>query len=300
MSLTGRAGLLYMIYMISTKHLRKAGLAFLSAFIFSNTAVKAAEGLFDGGYAGVSLSEAVLDLKGQASLLETPVPSIVESPRVAAGARVYDFKKLYGSLGYPRPDFFGANETEIMDLDSYTSKFDSFYEEINGYLRFYPEPYDWYGTGPEDAKLIVKNIDHIFTLVPPLPGDLVLFRGVDLKFRGNKSYAAGEEFVDKGFVSTSTSYKVAKYFAEKGDKEENVGSKRAIFALYNNLPGDKGIFIDQNEDEVILRHGMTFKVMGKKVTGEKYDFYLVQICARACEASLAKDVRAFWENFKQQ
>ena len=298
-SLTRGAGVLYIIDM-GLINLRKVSVAFLFAFVFSNNAVKAAGGMFDGGAGGVSFSEAVLDLKGRAALLEAPVPPVVEIPRAVIGLRVYDFKQLYGSLGYPRPDFFGANETEIMDLDSYTSKSDTFYKEINGYLRFHPGPYDWYGTGPEDAKLIVENIDHIFTLVPPLPGDLALFRGVDLKFRGNKSYAINEEFVDKGYVSTSTSYKVARYFAEKGDDEENTGSKRAVFALYNNLPGDKGILIDQNEDEVILRHGLTFKVMGKRVTEEKYDLYLVQICGRPCEASMTKDVRAFWDNFKQQ
>lgn len=119
--------------------LRKAGVVFLLAFIFSNTAVKAAGDLFDGGYSGVSLS----------------------------GARVYDFKQLYKSLGYPRPDYSGANETEIMDLDAYTSKYDTFYKEINGYLRFHPAPYTWYGTGPEDAKVIVENIDRIFTLEGP-------------------------------------------------------------------------------------------------------------------------------------
>lgn len=45
---------------------------------------------------------------------------------------------------------------------------------------------------------------------------------------------------------------------------------------------------------------MTFKVMEKKVTGEKFDFYLVQICGRPCEASLNKDIRAFRENYKPE
>lgn len=266
----------------------------LAAVVFSlsiNTA-KAAEVSFDGAAGGLSLAETARYFQSRTA--DLPLPSPVSA---AAGARTYDFKLLYRALGYPAPDYFGSNEAEVTDLDSYTSKQDAFYEEINGYLRFYPKPYDWYGTGPEDARIIVKNIDRVFGRVPPLPADLILFRGLDLKFRANKSYAVGEEFTDKGYVSTSVSFKVARYFAIEINDNETTSSRKAVFAMYMNRPGEKGILIDQGEDEVILRHGMKYKVMAKKDNVEKYDLYLVQACSGACSETLAAEVSNFWSGF---
>ena len=94
-------------------------------------------------------------------------------PRAApAGAHAYDFKSLYRSLGYPSADFFASSEDEVMALEAYIRKEDPIYGEINGYLRYHPQPYEWYGTGPEDAKVIVGHIDNILRRAPRLPGDL--------------------------------------------------------------------------------------------------------------------------------
>ncbi|MDO8804950.1 MAG: ADP-ribosyltransferase [Elusimicrobiota bacterium] len=276
------------------KRLFTGGLAAVLAVLFVNT-VKAADLSFDGAAGGISLAETLRSFESRSA--DQFQPPLAPAP---AGARVYDFKLLYGGLGYPSPDYFGSDETEVMDLESYTSKEDSFYGEINGYLRFYPAPYEWYGTGPEDAKIIVKNIDRVFDRAPALPGDLMLFRGLDLKFRDNKAYAIGEEFIDKGYVSTSVSYKVARYFAIEIGDNETTASRKAVFALYLNRPGEKGILVDQGEDEVILRHGMKFRVMAKKDGVKKYDLYLVQACLSACADSLPGDVRGFWRNFSVQ
>jgi len=279
----------------SLKPLFSGGLAAsLLAALFIGPA-KAADLNFDSSNAGLSLSETVQSFGVLNADRLQPVP--VAAP---AGARTYDFKLLYKDLGYPSPDYFGSNETEVMDLDSYTSKQDSFYEEINGYLRFFPAPYTWYGTGPDDAKLIVKNIDKVFTRVPALPADLMLFRGLDLKFRASKPYAIGEEFIDKGYVSTSVSFKVARYFAIEINDNETTASRKAVFTLYLDRPGEKGILIDQGEDEVILKHGRKFKVMAKKDNVTKYDLYLVQACSSACSAALPADVSDFWTNFSVQ
>lgn len=276
------------------KRLFSGGLAAVLAALFVNTA-KAADISFDGASGGISLAETLRSFESRNADQFQPPPA-----PAPAGVRTYDFKLLYGDLGYPSPDYFGSNETEVMDLESYTSKEDAFYEEINGYLRFYPAPYEWYGTGPEDAKIIVKNIDRIFDRAPALPGDLMLFRGLDLKFRGSKPYAIGEEFIDKGYVSTSVSYKVARYFAIEMGDNETTSSRKAVFALYMGRPGEKGILIDQGEDEVILKHGRKYKVMAKKDNVAKYDLYLVQACPGACADSVAGDVRDFWINFNVQ
>ena len=167
---------------------RKATAAAILGLIFFLPAAQAAEVNFDSALNGASFHDAGYSAGGSAGLLAAPS---APAPVAGGGARVYDFKTLYKGLGYPSPTFFGSSETELMDLDSYTSKQDAFYSEINGYLRFYPAPYDWYGTGPEDAKLIVANIDRIFTRAPALPSDLVLFRGLDLKFRASHASRRG-------------------------------------------------------------------------------------------------------------
>lgn len=213
-----------------------------------------------------------------------------------AGAHTYDFKSLYRSLGYPSADFFGSSEDEVTALEAYISKEDPIYGEINGYLRYHPQPYEWYGTGPDDAKVIVGHIDKMLLRAPELPGDLLLFRGLGLGYRQDKPFEAGEEFTDKGYVSTSVSYSVARYFAvEMADEEKP--DRRAVFALYFAGPGERGILIDQGEDEVILGHGRKFRVMGRKAGPGKYDLYLVQVCAASCDITLRGDVKDFWDAF---
>ena len=159
-----------------------------------------------------------------------------------AGAPAYEFKSLYGSLGYPSPDYFGSTGTELQDL--------------------------------------------------------VLFRGLGLGWHGDKPFAAGEEFVDKGYVSTSVSYKVAEHFAVGMADGEEKPSRRAVFVLYLARPGEKGLLIDkENEDEVILPHGRRFRVMAAKNAAAAYDLYLVQLCAAACDAAVPPDVNDFWSGF---
>ena len=281
--------------MLSLDQARRTGIGIILGLLFTGNAVSAAEVGFTGAFNDLSFQGAAFSASVDAG--PSPVPS-APAPATDPSARVYDFKTLYSGLGYPSPTLFGSGEAELLDLESYTSKQDAFYAEINGYLRFYPEPYDWYGTGPEDAKSIVANIDRIFARAPALPADLILFRGLDLKFRAGKPYAANEEFTDKGYVSTSVSYKVAEYFTTIGD-DKGKNSGKAVFAIYNNRPGEKGLLIDQGEDEVILRHGLKFRAMARRETGKGYDLYLVQACSGACDAAIKEDVRIFWENFKR-
>ena len=194
----------------------------------------------------------------------------------SAFAGVYDFKKLHHDLGYDNTtDDFGSSTQELQDLDSYTDKYDDFFTEINGYLRFYPAPYDWTGTGPEQAKVMVKNIDAIFKRVPEIPSDITLFHGVTLEWHQGKPFEIGEEYTDQAYISTTTTRSVAQRFANGLDNEKP--EKGAVFTLYFNQPHAKGILIDQGEDEVMLMHGEHFRIM-KRDLGEKSDAYLVQIC----------------------
>lgn len=260
----------------------------MAAALFIDPAA-AADISFDGRAGGAAFADYA---RGAAAAPPPAAP-------LAAGVHVYDFRSLYGGLGYPSPDYFGASEEAVQDLESYTSKEDAFYGEINGYLRYYPAPYDWYGTGPEDAKAMVARIDSILEQAPRLPGDLIMFRGLGLGYRQDKPFAMGEEFTDKGYVSTSLTYSVARHFAvEMSDAGKP--SRRAIFVIYPSQPGEKAILIDQGEDEVMLPHGRKFRVMAQKSGVRKYDLYLVQLCAASCEATLRGDTGEFWSNFTVQ
>lgn len=213
--------------------------------------------------------------------------------------RAYKFDELSRQLGYPNETFFGSTEDEIQDLETYISKEDEFYKEINGYLRFHPAPYDWSGTSPEYAKVIVANMDKIFGRVPSVPQNLVLFRGVNLDHRKNKSYKIGEEFIEKGYASTSTSFKVAHYFAVEKADYSTAKKKKAIFVLYQTRPGQKAILINANEDEVLLKHHQRLKVMAKRNTSPSYETYLVQLCNIQCDKRMNKDITRFWKNYKE-
>jgi hypothetical protein len=214
-----------------------------------------------------------------------------------AYAGVYEFKNLESLLGYPNETYFGSPENAITDLEAYTSKEDTFYKEINSYLRYFPKDYDWNGIGPDSAKLMVENIDQIFDHVPSLPSDLIIFRGLDLNFRKNISYNIGDEFIEKAYVSTSTSFKIAKYFAIEMDAWGHPKTKKAIIAYYINRQNLKGILFDQAEDEVVLKHGEKIRIMAVKTQNSAYELYLAQICAQVCESTTSSQVMEFWEKF---
>ena len=196
----------------------------------------------------------------------------------AAWAQGKEFASLYGRLGYAQTsNYFGASEQQVQSLQSYFWKEDPVYREVNGFLRYYPKPYEWYGTSPEDAKQIVEDIDAIFADVPELPEDLRLYRGMTLDWRANRSFDVGEEFVDAGFVSTSTSLSVVKHFAHGTGESSKKQARSATFTLYLNEPHAQGILIDQGEDEVLLPRSQRFRIMARRVKGNQ-DRYLVQIC----------------------
>lgn len=195
----------------------------------------------------------------------------------------YQFSELYSKLHYEPGYYFGGSPEEISDLETYISKDDSWYKEINSYLRNFPKTnYEWYSISPDRAKSMVKNIDKIISLTPALPEDLILFRGVDLKYRGSKSFLEGETFIEKGYASTSTSFKVAEYFATK-ISESN--SKKAIFVFYSSKKDLKGFLIDRDEDEVLLSRNLKIKVM-TIIKKSNYDLNIAQICDVKCEKKL--------------
>jgi hypothetical protein len=211
--------------------------------------------------------------------------------------KVYEFKKLYKDLGYDKQkDYFNSTPDEVMSIESYIEKYESYYVEINNYLRYHPAPYEWDGTSPEDAKKNVRDIDHIISKAPEIPNDIILFRGLTLKWRQDKAFEIGEEYVDKAYISTSTTYSVAEYFAKGLSSDKITSNKKALFALYFDQAHIKGLLIDQGEDEVLLKHGERFKIMKKKEMGE-YDYYLVQVCQKKCAPTIQRtEVLEWWKS----
>jgi hypothetical protein len=221
------------------------------------------------------------------SFLYVPVIFLLSFSELAQ-AKIYNFKDLYKSLNYSA-DLFGARPETIDSLKLYTDKHELYYKEINGYLRYYPDDYEWYGTSPEMAEIEVRNIDKIFTLVPLLPSDMTLFRGINLSWHKDLPLKVDEEFTDLGFVSTSTDFDVAKKFAVSSPPILWKETTNAILVMYfSELKKAEGLLIDQKEDEILLPHRQHFKVMAENKLKD-YTLYLVQICKwKACETSPAK------------
>lgn len=198
--------------------------------------------------------------------------------------REYNFKELWKLQNYPEALEKAASDDAMADLETYTSKEDTWYRDINSFLRNFPKTdYDWDSISPEQAAPMVKNIDSIYARLKALPRDLILFRGVDLKFRKSKSYEVGEEFVEKGYASTSTDYKVADYFANRINDNENTSSLKGILVLYSAKKNLKGILVDQGEDEVLLSHGERIRIMDVDKS-RKFHVYLAQVCEKVCES----------------
>ena len=217
-----------------------------------------------------------------------------------AFSKTYEFKQLYQSLGYDKQqDYFNSTPDEVMSIESYIDKYESFYSEINNYLRFGPEFSDYNGTTPELAAQNVKDIDHIISKSPTLPSDIFLYRGLTLKWRQDRPFSIGEEFNDKAYVSTTTTFSVAEYFAKGLSSDRNMSKTKALFALYFSPQKVKGLLIDQGEDEVLLKHGQKFKIM-KKSPAQEYDLYLVQICSKTCDESVTnKEVTTWWQTLSK-
>jgi hypothetical protein len=209
-----------------------------------------------------------------------------------AVAKTYDFDKLYQSLAEASIEQNGS-------LQTYASKDDTYYLEINNYLRFYPKAYTWYGLGPQQAKKIVTDIDALFLRAKPLPADVTLFRGEGLGWHHNQSLSVGEEFVDAGYVSTSLMASIAGDFSfSDAGGEQNKAGRPALFVMYFSLASQrKAILIHSDEAEALLPHGTLFRVMDRRLADRQTDLYLLQICSASCERQVLPEAESFWQNF---
>lgn len=159
--------------------------------------------------------------------------------------------------------------------------YDQPHKIINNFLRF------GYLTKYKYKDQILSNIHQLDSAISKSTRSkrLSLYRGVDLEYRSNKPFLIGEEFIDKGFVSTSTNMNIAKVFS---------GQKMTLFKIYSpidfkgfyynitqedmyNHEVEEQLYVE--EEEVLLPRESRFKVMSK--TCEYVDYkciYTLQLC----------------------
>lgn len=205
-------------------------------------------------------------------------------------AQVYTYDELYRELDYKKIELTVRSSEKMESLRMYTDVYDSYYKEINGYLRFHPGPYDWYSVTPHDAKEYVEDIDSLIEDHPLLPKGIILFRGTGLNW-AKGSLEINQTFEDKAYTSTSLSVSEAMEFLNE--------ESSAMFILY--FGGEavlRGILINPTEKEVLLDRDLTFKVMDKK-SQEERRVYLVQICGKKkCDDEVNNpDAKKLWDSF---
>lgn len=190
----------------------------------------------------------------------------------------YNFQDLWYFTGYDE-FYFGASQDELASLDAYKDTKLNAYVRINSYLRNQSDEVLKSDKTSEESKHI-KNIDSLINFMPPLPADIILYRGMTLIWRNNKIFEIGEEYVDKAYSSTSTTFREALVYAiPNGFGIPNNPIKGVVFTLYFQTPNAFGVLIDHGEDEVLLNHGLRFRIMQKK-SAKDFTHYLVQICQK--------------------
>ena len=133
--------------------------------------------------------------------------------------------------------------------DSVTTYTTSTYNDINGSLRS-----DDYGfSDPEEIDEYVNSMDDFFKKAPRVPADLTVYRGFSQK--RVDSLNVGDEFVDKAFVSTSTSKEVTETFGAAIEIRVPKGSRGTFI---------KDISRNRSENELLLPRNSKFKVVEKK------------------------------------
>ncbi|MBK9322339.1 MAG: hypothetical protein IPM97_05195 [Bdellovibrionaceae bacterium] len=127
---------------------------------------------------------------------------------------------------------------------------------INRYLRTKSLGGDQTG-----ALETIGQLDSIFSRTPNLPVGAVLFRG--LKLSSQLAYTTGTLYVEPGFISTSTRQGTAEHHMRKQSSRQADGSylKQVLQIILIRSDGIKGLRLDGAESEVLLPHGMKFRVL---------------------------------------
>lgn len=209
----------------------------------------------------------------------------------AIAAKEYAHSDLQTYVGYKSlNEHPKINRKQLEFLSFYTDRRGPWFEEVNDYLR----SGFWYGWGTLDLDTHILELDSLLLNTPNLPSDVLLFRGQSMDWMG-RHYSIGEEFKDLAYFSTSSKLSVSRQYAGYSDMS-------FIMVLYfaDTKGNTKGLVLNNNDKEVLLQRGKTFKVMDS-VRGTIRRYGLVQICVEhKCDKKI-KDtsVKKWWNNFKE-
>lgn len=146
------------------------------------------------------------------------------------------------------------------------------FRHINDYGR--KGPGSLHESEREDTAKDVANLDAMIDSSPPLKRPIKTIRGVkdvDGMFGGEGS-TVGKTFQDNGFVSTSTSEKVAWKFHGSDGAEIHIHIPAGKKALKILLQEDD----DDSEKEIMLPRGSRFKVLSDKYHDD-YEFRVINV-----------------------
>lgn len=203
-----------------------------------------------------------LDEKPAGPQKSSKAPS--EKPAPAGGShRIFSGKDESDSWGKQHHGKWAASlsTSERDAIEDYTG---ADYSQINGALRGGMNAEKGQGQIARQAR----EIDSAISKAPPLDADTVLFRGMG-KGAG-VTFKVGQEFSDKGFVSTSMDRNVGDDFA--------VGD--GAFIRINAPKGTRGAYVDllspnDTEQEFLLPRGSRFKV--RKITKGKIGAAVIDV-----------------------
>ena len=204
-------------------------------------------------------------------------------------------KKIMAQLNHEKM----ATKDQDYALYAYTTKEDKFYVDINQYLRVkkdqfsFDEHYEWFSVDPVEAEKITQDLTSYISVQPHLPEDLILFRGLETQFIPEPApLTEGYEYIDYGFLSTTTDYQVALRFL----KPQMNQKYKAIYVMYLTSNTKKGLLVDAYESEVLLAPKQKVKIMAHKNI-QAINYYLVQLCTQVCEKTARSKAVEFFLKF---
>jgi hypothetical protein len=166
----------------------------------------------------------------------------------------YSDEHVVGTGGKDRP-----TDEELDAIETYIGKG---YSQMNDATRGYDPGDDPFPK--EDIDVQVENLTNLIDRNPPLGTTAFVYRGVyDSVSMKYSELEVGDEFVDKGFVSTTSSVPTARGFGNI-QLEIELGEDTKAIDVSQTVEGTR---VPVKEPEIILQRGTTFEVVAKTENG---------------------------------
>lgn len=206
-----------------------------------------------------------------------------------AFGQVYEHSKLQKHVGYySLYEHPSINRVQLDFLQYYVDKTGPWHHEVNDYLR---TGY-WHGWVPAELDTSINAVDDLLETTPPLPKDVILFRGQNMTFMG-RHYSIGEQFTDGAFFSTTSKQGIARFYS-------GYSSLSFVMAIYFEDEEGRGLVLNNSDKEIVLARNIQFKVMDS-AKGNTRRYGLVQVCPKSgCKDKVnSKKIQKWWNKFKE-